>query len=114
MSVLSNPEQVAQADQLQKQLDSAAPEVLAKAVATSAHATREALSKAAPFDSLPARDRTKLYLTLVYILAILAAGGLIGGAIALMNGVDSAAFFTFAGLALGGLTGLFATSPTSR
>ena len=114
MSVLSNAELVAQADQLQKQLDSAAPEVIQKAVATAAHATRETLAKAAPpFDSLPPRDRTKLYLTLIYTLAILAAGALIGGAIALVNGVDSAAFFTFAGLALGGLTGLFATSPTS-
>lgn len=114
MAVLSNAEMVAQADQLQKQLDSATPEVIQKAVASSAHATRETLAKAAPFDSLPPRDRTKLYLTMIYVLAILAAGALIGGALALDNNVDSAAFFTFAGLALGGLTGLFAASPTSR
>jgi hypothetical protein len=42
------------------------------------------------------------------------AGGLISGAIALVNKIDSAAFFTFAGLALGGITGLYVKSPTSN
>ena len=42
------------------------------------------------------------------------AGGLFGGAVALLNKVDSAAFFTFAGIALGGLTALFASSPSGK
>jgi hypothetical protein len=46
-------------------------------------------------------------------LALLSLVALVGGLIAIIRGVDSAAFFTFAGLALGGLTGLLAPSPAS-
>jgi hypothetical protein len=67
-----------------------------------------------PFGDVSAADRKTLYLTVIIILAALAGGALVGAAIAIANDAESAAFFTFAGLALGGITGLFIPSPTAR
>lgn len=48
------------------------------------------------------------------ILGVLTAAAIAGGAWALDMGKDSAAFFTFAGVAVGGLVGLVAPSPFSK
>ena len=110
---LTSAEQ-AQADQLQTDLDSKPPHVVARALGNASQTTRDAAARSIAFEGVPQKDRTRLYLTLMYMLAILAAGGLVGGAVALLNKVDSAAFFTFAGIALGGLTALFASSPSGK
>lgn len=65
------------------------------------------------FPGVPPKYRAQLYRTVILSLVMLAAGSLVGGGIALMNNAESAAFFTFAGLALGGITGLLAPSPTA-
>lgn len=66
------------------------------------------------FPDVSPADRRMLYLTVILILGVLAAGSLIGAAIALGAGKESAAFFTFSGLALGGITGLFIPSPAGK
>ena len=63
------------------------------------------------FADVPAQDRRSLYLTVIWMLGALAVIALGGATAALLGGEESAAFFTFAGLALGGLTGLLAQSP---
>ncbi len=66
------------------------------------------------FPDVSPADRRMLYLTVILILGFLAAGSLVGAAIALGTEKESAAFFTFSGLALGGITGLFIPSPASK
>lgn len=111
--MMLSTEQSDAADELKKQINEAGPLVAATAVERSSAETKAAVTKLA-IEAFPAKDRKLLYLTLMWILAGLAAAGIAGGAVALINKVDSAAFFTFAGIALGGLTALFATSPTSK
>jgi predicted phage tail protein len=65
------------------------------------------------FPGVSDHDRMDLYKTILWMLAVLCVIALVGGAVALVAGKESAAFFTFAGLALGGITGILVPSPTS-
>jgi hypothetical protein len=93
-------------------LSIAAPDAITGAVRKSDIDRQRAAAKGA-FDSVPQRDRKILYLAVICVLAVLAASALVAAGMALASGRESAAFFTFAGLALGGITGLVAPSPTS-
>lgn len=65
------------------------------------------------FDGVTAKQRFQLYLVILGVLGALALAGLILGTSALLNGKESAAYFTFAGLALGGITGILVPAPGS-
>jgi hypothetical protein len=101
-----------QADVLQQLLPIAKTGAVGKAL-NSAPADVKAEAAAGIFAGASPRDRKQLYLTVIVTLALLSLVALVGGMIAIIRGVDSAAFFTLAGLALGGLTGLLAPSPAS-
>jgi len=78
-------------------------------------ATPEVKANVGPvyFPGVSDTDRMRLYRTILWMLAVLSLVGLIGGGVALVASKESAAFFTFAGLALGGITGILVPSPTS-
>lgn len=77
-------------------------------------ASREAATGAiAAFAGVTKTDRAKLYGTVIWLLCALAAIALGCAAWALSVDKDSAAFFTFAGLALGGVTGILGASASS-
>lgn len=65
------------------------------------------------FDGVTSKQRFQLYLVVLGLLGLLALAGLIFGTSALLNGKESAAYFTFAGLALGGITGILVPAPGS-
>jgi hypothetical protein len=99
---------------LEHVLDNVDPATVTAAVQSASPTVKAAARAGTAFSNVPAADRKSLYLTVIILLAGLAALALIGGAISVMTGKESTGFFTFAGLALGGLTGLFVPSPTSN
>ena len=103
-------------DTLREMISTAGTETFKSAVAKSSADTQKVAVEAGggSLADLPSRDRKVLYVTVIYVLAILSAGALLGAGWALSKGKDGAAFFTFAGLALGGITGLFIPSPTGK
>ena len=96
--------------QLRAALVSAAPQQVKDALASP-----EVKNNVGPvyFPGVNDHDRMALYTTILWMLAVLCVIALVGGAVALVAGKESAAFFTFAGLALGGITGILVPSPTS-
>jgi len=101
----------AQADVLGALLLAAKPQALRHAIEASSPQVKQAVANV--FAGLSSKDRKGLYLAVIWILAGLAALALTGAMIAIVRKAESAAFFGFAGLALGGLTGILAPSPTS-
>ena len=63
------------------------------------------------FEGVDRKERGRLYRMILWMLFILALAGLVLGGAAIQQDKDSAAFFTFAGLALGGLTGILVPTP---
>lgn len=103
------------AENLQGILDAAPADVIEEAVHGTSKAKQEAAAKGAgAFPDVSQKDRTKLYMTLMIILGVLTAAAIVGAAWALDAGKDSAAFFTFAGVAVGGLVGIIVPSPVSK
>jgi hypothetical protein len=98
---------------LQGMMATSDPGALQRATAAASAAsadTQRALLAA--FPGVGAKERGRLYRTMLWMLGILAFSGLVGGAIALVTNKESAAFFTFAGLALGGITGILVPAPS--
>ncbi len=102
-----------QQQMLQGMMTTSNPDALQRATVAAAAASPSAQrALLAAFPGVGAKERGTLYRTILWMLAILAFAGLVGGAMALLVNKESAAFFTFAGLALGGITGILVPGPT--